>query len=336
MDIYFEPNYGKLYEKAECGTCELFEYSGPDGTVSNLFIKREIPFKADGHAYYDLVTPYGYGGPLIRRCDGDRSKLVREYAEALQTYCRRNHIVSEFVRFHPVLGNAADFSDCYETVHIRNTVGTDLHKYDDPIREEFSRSCRKNIRSALNRGITFQIVEKPDDMREFQTIYYDTMDRNGAAGYYYFDDDYFTRCVRLLGDRILFARAIYEGQTIAMGLYFVWDKMIHAHLSGTLNQYLHLSPAYILRYAVTLWGKEHGYDLFHHGGGRSNHPEDSLYLFKRQFGRHTEFEYHVGKKIWNAKAYRNLCAVSGGGRGENFFPAYRTGMWGKETGRLKA
>ena len=62
-----------------------------------------------------------------------------------------------------------------------------------------------------------------------------------------------------------------------------------------------MSPAYILRYAVTVWGKENGYKLIHHGGGRSNSEEDSLYLFKKNFAKLYDTDFYIGKKIWNEK-----------------------------------
>ena len=65
IDIYFEPKYGKLYEEMENGTCEVFEHRSSIGIVNHMFIKREIPITIDNTTYYDLVTPYGYGGPLI-------------------------------------------------------------------------------------------------------------------------------------------------------------------------------------------------------------------------------------------------------------------------------
>ncbi|UJF26114.1 hypothetical protein [Planococcus sp. 107-1] len=66
-DIYFETAYGQLYEKIENGKCEVFHYIGEEGEVRHLYIKKEIPFRLEGEVYYDLVTPYGYGGPLIIR-----------------------------------------------------------------------------------------------------------------------------------------------------------------------------------------------------------------------------------------------------------------------------
>lgn len=325
-DIYFEENYGKLYEKMENGTSETFVYSSSIGTVRHMFIKREIPFSVNDETYFDLVTPYGYGGPIITECkEGNKKELIKGFEDDFQKYCCEKNIVSEFVRFHPMVGNALDFKESYEINHIRNTVGTNLIDYDDPFQTEFSKSCRKNIRKALKAGISYKITEAPTDISGFKKIYYSTMNRNNADDYYYFEDEYFNQCVELFRDNLLLVEAIYQGQTVAMGFYFIYDNTIHIHLSGTLSEFLYLSPAYILRYAVTEWGKENGYKLIHHGGGRTNDPKDSLYSFKKQFGKNTEFEFFVGKRIWNKDIYIRLCEVSGIEKDVEFFPAYRNG-----------
>lgn len=323
-DIYFESNYGKLYEKIENGICKVFEFNISVGTVQHMFIKREISLRVNDKTYFDLVTPYGYGGPLITRCkEGRKNELIEEFNLAFQKYCVHNNIVSEFVRFHPVVGNVQDFIDCYDIYHIRNTVGTDLAIFDEPFQSEFSKSCRKNVRKALREGVRYKITEKPDNVHDFKKIYYSTMNRNKADDYYYFDDDYFNKCIELLGKNTVLVEAIYQEKTIAMGLYFVYNKTIHIHLSGTLSEFLYLSPAYILRYAITMWGKENGYKLIHHGGGRSNAQDDSLYLFKKQFGKNTEFEFYIGKKIWNKDVYNKLCQLVGISNVVEYFPAYR-------------
>ncbi len=321
IDIYFNTNYGKLYEKIENGVCKEFKLECDYGIVRNIFIQREIPIASK---YNDIVTPYGYGGPIvIADSINDRKQLINKYHEKFSQYCRDNNIVSEFVRFHPIINNVEGFDSIYKVENIRKTVGTNLKDYDDPVQSEFSKSCRKNIRRALKQGITYRVIESPNNISEFKKIYYSTMDRNKATDYYYFDDDYFENCLKYFKSNIILVEAIYDDKVIAAGLYFVYNKIIHIHLSGTLSEYLHLSPAYILRYAVTLWGKEKGYELIHHGGGRSNSPEDRLYRFKKQFGKNTEFDFYIGKKIWNMEIYKKLCQNAGVDDSVEFFPAYR-------------
>lgn len=324
LDIYFEPNYGKLHEKIENGESKVFEFNSSFGTVSHMFIKRQIPYKIDNKIYYDIITPYGYGGPYIKNLkSGNKERLIREFIFAFQEYCERNNIITEFVRFHPILNNALDFIDCYDVNYIRDTVGTNLSLYDNPFESEFSKSCRKDIRRALRKGVTYRIIEHPNDMSVFKKIYYSTLQRNIADDFYYFDDNYFQQCIKLFRKNIILVEAIYNKQVIAMGLYFIYKNMIHAHLSGTLREYISLSPAYILKYAITLWGKENGYDLIHHGGGRTNSADDKLYIFKKQFGKNTSFKFYIGKKIWNDEIYKKLYEFVRVKPNIEFFPAYR-------------
>lgn len=323
-DIYFDDNYGKLYENIENGKAEVFHFKNDIGEVKHQFILREIPTKIGGDTYYDITTPYGYGGPIILDCnENQRAKLVSQFYNQFSVFCKENKIVSEFVRFHPIEGNSRDFFPMYDVSCIRKTLGTNLKDYKDPIQSEFSKSCRKNIRKALNKGITYEIIENPRDIDEFKKIYYSTMDRNNASDYYYFDESYFEEVISLFKKNTIIVKAIYEGKTIAQGLYFIYGKNIHIHLSGTLSEYLYLSPAYILRYAVTIWGKENGYYMIHHGGGRSNSKEDGLYKFKKGFAKNTEFDFYVGKKIWNNLIYEALCTKVDVDEAIEFFPIYR-------------
>lgn len=324
IDIYFDPNYGKLYEKIEHGKSMVFRYESRFGKIQHMFIKREIPITLDDKVYYDIVTPYGYGGPIITEYVEDSSSLlVKNFIDEFQKYCKENNIVSEFVRFHPVIKNAIDFKEYYNITHIRNTIGTNLMDFEDPFLSEFSKSCRQNIRKALKNGVSYRITEKPSEISKFKEVYYSTMDRNKASDYYYFDDYYFNQCVNYFKDNLLLVEAVYEDKVIAMGFYFIFKDYIHIHLSGTLSDYLYLSPAYILRYGVTQWGKDNGYKLIHHGGGRTNDPEDNLYKFKKQFGKNTEFEFYIGKKVWNTKVYSKLCEMKNIEENVGFFPAYR-------------
>src|SRR5699024_4863976 len=210
IDIYFEHNYGKLYENLEQGVCETYEFNSSIGQIQHLFIKRQIPIKINGKTYYDIVSPYGYGGPIVRWCEeGMKDDLVRDFIKDFQIYCENKNIVSEFVRFHPLIENANDFNEYYNVSHIRNTVGTNLVDYDDPVQAEFSRSSRKNIRKALRSGVTYRVHEKPTDVSKFQEFYFSTMDRNNASDYYYFGQEYFNLCVDYFKENLLLVEAIY-------------------------------------------------------------------------------------------------------------------------------
>ncbi len=325
IDIYFEKKYGEVTEIIEQGIVEQFKYSDINGEISHMFIKREISEKINNQIYYDLITPYGYGGPIITKHqkETDVTDLVKAFNNSFKEYCLKNNVVSEFIRFHPVIGNHKHFNEIYELKHIRNTLGTNLKDYENPFQKEFSKSTRKRVNRIIRDGLEYEIVKSPTDLDDFKKIYYSTMDRNEASDFYYFNDEYFDSLLENLGDNIVICRVLYEGKNIAMGLYFIYENYMHAHLSGTLSDYIRLSPAYLIRYAFTQWGKENGYHLIHHGGGTTNSKDDGLYKFKKRFSNNTEFNFYVGSKIWNNEVYQKLVAIKGIKEESDFFPLYR-------------
>lgn len=323
-DIYFEQNYGRLYEQIEQGTCEVFEFSHPLGKVSHLFIKRLIPVCINEEPYYDISTPYGYGGPCITDCEEeDKYQLVQAFHDAFGEYCGTENIVCEFVRFHPLFTNAQDFSSCYDLTFRRHTTGTNLKDYENPVASEFSKSKQKSIRKALEAGVEYRVTANPANLEEFKDIYYSTMKRKDAASVYYFDDEYFDKLLAYFREKIVLTEVFYEGKIIAMGLNLVYGKTIHIHLSGTVEEYHRLSAAFVMRYALVMWGKEQEMELIHEGGGVTGKVDDPLYLFKKQFGKNTEFTFHVSYKIWNQKIYDLLCKTVGAEMTADSFPAYR-------------
>lgn len=324
LDIYFEKNYGKLYEKIENGKVEVFHFKSEIGEVRHLFLKRIIPIEIDGEIYHDIVTPYGYGGPVILWSkDNKKDELISQFDKSFKKYCDENNIVSEFIRFHPILENEKDFRRIYSIEFNRKTLGTNLKDYDDPVKSEFSKSARKTIRRAIRAGLNYRVITSPNNLKKFKEIYYSTMKRNEAKEYYYFGENYFDNILKYFRDNIILIEVLYEDEVIAAGLYLAYGKIIHAHLSGTLSEFLHLSPAYIIKFATVLWGKKNGFDLIHYGGGTTNSPDDLLFKFKKKFSKNTEFEFYIGKKIWNEDVYTQLCNIVNVEKSQEFFPAYR-------------
>lgn len=325
IDLYSDKNYCLLYEAIENGTCEEFEYADELGTVRHLFIKKLIPLRFSDTNYYDLITPYGYGGPVIKKLviEDKKEELVSRFSEAFHTYCTDHQIVSEFVRFHPIKNNAKDFESCYDVHFRRLTTGVTLKGSEDPVLDEFSSSTRKRIRKALKDGVTYRITVNPDNLDEFKNIYLQTMKRIDADPLYFFDDEYFSNCLKYFGENLILVEALFESEVIGAELHFLSGTVIHTHLSGSSSDHNYLSPVYVMTYAIVLWAKEQGVELIHSGGGQTSEPDDSLYLFKKKFGKNTEFNYYIGYKIWNEEVYQQLTQLAKLDPSTEFFPSYR-------------
>lgn len=326
LDVYFLKEYGELCESMEGGQCLTFECRTDNGLIKNMFIKKPVPWLVDGVQYYDIVTPYGYGGPIVYECT-DREALIKDYAESFEQYCRDENIVCEFIRFHPIFRNEKDFTGIYDVIYSRHTVGTNIKDYDDPVAGDFGKSARKEVRKVENNGVTCTVHTNPDNLDVFRKLYEETMDRNHADKKYYFPDSYYEYLTTRMKQHIMLVQAHYQDEIIASELYFITGDILHAHLLGSNQKLLELGGGAILEATAARWGKANNYSYIHHGGGRTSAVDDPLYLYKKKFGKHTEFEFYMGKKIWNPNIYERLVDIRKAEKtpieDETFFPAYR-------------
>ena len=126
-DIYHLSGYTKAFQIHGDGAPLLFHYTGQNIKGINVVMKRDIaaePFfvdKINSNMYFDFISPYGYGGWLIEG-DGDIAELFSAY----ETWCMEHNIVSEFVRFHPILNNAETLEKFYEVLRLGKTIAMDL------------------------------------------------------------------------------------------------------------------------------------------------------------------------------------------------------------------
>ena len=324
-DIYFLPAYGKLNEHIEGGEAQTFDFVCAHGHVRSVFIRRAVPFLLNGEQYYDAITPYGYGGPVVLEAK-DRAQLLAAYAEAYRAYCREQRIVDEFVRFHPLAENALDFGGLYETVWNRHTIAVDLTD-DDYSRTQFTPDCRNMIRKAAKRGVEIEVDEDCRRMQEFIPLYFKTMDKNRASGYYYFEPEYYDQLQHIDGSSLILINALLEGRLIGSAMFMLSGENMHYHLSSTDPEYYSYAANNAILAQAIEYGRAHGKRWLHLGGGVSADEKDPLFKFKRNFGRMDKNlkDFYMGKAVFLPDAYAQLCAIARerGVEPGGFFPAYR-------------
>lgn len=321
-DVFFRPEYGKLYEKIEGGVCEFFEYKGADGTVRNMYIKRPVPWLVDGKQYYDVSTPYGYGGPFL--ADGISSpELIASYYQKWTEHCKANQIVAEFIRFH-LFDNAA-FRTAYpgEVVQVSNNVVRDLNPSQDEMWMQFEQKVRKNVKRAMSNGLRISIETDGSQLDEFLHIYYATMERNNAKDYYYFERSYFEDIIKTLPDSFAFFNVWHDDVMISTELVLCSDKYVYSFLGGTLDEYYPLRPNDFLKWEIIKWSKETGHTAFILGGGYG--ADDGIYRYKKAFAPGDDVPFYVGRSVFNEAVYKQLVAEreKAGRFNTNYFPLYR-------------
>ncbi len=317
-DIYFSHEYFMSALLLDKGEALLFHFISSDGEIAYPVIKRIIENEKKLNLY-DITTLYGYGGPLIA-CTGDKEALLTEFRNELDGYCRRHHIISEFVRFHPLLNNQSGFENAMEISHISNTVAIQLQ--DGDILSRLPGKNRNMILKAIRNNVVIQKIDAENYLEEFIWMYFDTMRRNSAARYYFFTENYFRNTIELFGEDLHLFGAFVDHKMIAATLVLSRGKFIHYHLAGSLMEYRNLGANNLLLYKLAEWGEDRGAEAFHLGGGFSGQA-DSLYGFKKSFTKDAPLEFHIGKKIHNAALYQMLCFEKNIEEDNGYFPLYR-------------
>lgn len=306
-DICFYPQYALISEANDEGEATCFVYQKDDNDyVLFPFLKRRINnlslFSHLRETYYDIVSPYGYGGYL--KSDACTIPLG-DFLKVFHQYCQDQHIVSEFVRFHPWL-KTQEGCDTEMNVSLYNqVVAIDIAKPEEEMWSDFDRKCRNRIRKSAKEGVIIERDTSPKAIDAFYPLYTETMSRNEASGYYYFSREYFDSMMRLLDGNITFFHAHLDKKIIASIMVITGGAFANAHLAGTDTAYLHLSPMMALFHQASVWAGKQGYRYFILGGGRSASPEDSLLKMKTKFAKET-VSFHTGKKIHLPDVYKEL------------------------------
>lgn len=321
-DVYYLSGYAKGFFLNGDGEPMLLYYEGDGQRAINVVMRRDVADaerlkgRVEPGKYYDFATPYGYGGWL---CEGesDLSGLLDEYAK----FSSEQKVVSEFVRFHPVLGNAILGEKMYGVEALGPTIALDLGS-EDIIWENITSKNRNMIRKAIKAGIEIGHGSDPALYEIFREIYEETMARDNASPYYYFPwSMYETFWNELDGNAELFY-ATYDGETIAASIILFANDKMNYHLSGSRSEFRNLAPTNLLLFEAAKWGAARGLKTFHLGGGVGAR-EDGLFRFKKSFFRGEPCTYSIGKRVFDEGAYAALGRLSGSGEVEGFFPAYR-------------
>lgn len=322
-DVYYLSGYNRGFMIHGDGEPLLFSYCDDHIRAVNVAFKRDISAcayfkdKIEGNAFFDLSSPYGYGGWIVEG-EGNLSGLFSEY----QKWCKDNSIISEVIRFHPVIANQEKVREYYDVMDLGNTVCIDISN-KDAIWANFSAKNRNVIRKAINNNVTIHHELSKEKMNEFIKVYNTTMDRDNADSYYYFKDDFYDSILNELGNNTDIYYALYEDKIIAASIILKANDKLSYHLSGSLKEYGSLAATNLLLYTVACDGFNQGYKTFHLGGGVGS-KEDSLYKFKKAFYRLDGRQYSIGRMVFDADKYDYLVKLREGEKGrDNFFPLYR-------------
>lgn len=331
-DVYFEYAYFDLY-RSEGEKPVLAFMESEYGKVAYPFMLRDIYFHGNMREtievgkFFDISTPYGYSGPIVEAASSDlKIKAMKLFYERFSKFCIDKNIVSEFIKFSPILKNHECMNSTVDVEFQKKMVAINLQDYGDPLYGELTHTRLKLVNKRKRKGLVAFAELNPDNIDAQRDIYLDTMCRKHASLPFMFDKKYFDNMIQNIDTDILVINIYYEEELISFGLCFLSKDILYAHVAGTKSEYKHMSPSDLCYAESISWGHANGYKYQFLGGGLTSSEDDSLYLYKKSFSKNdTEFDSYLGKKIWNSEDYNYLVSISNhsGEKDRVFFPAYR-------------
>ena len=316
-DAYFQRAYIESALVLEPGAAAYLHVGGDRGDVVLPCIVRALPEQLEGaEGRLDVITPYGYGGPVATGDDPPAGLFWELYG----SWCAERRVVASFMRFHPLLENHRYSGPGFTVEKLGTTIAWRLEPTVDPF-DGMHSAHRNSARKAQRAGAEVSAVEGPADLGEFVEAYEATMTRAGASPFYFFDHAYWRRLETSLRDRLVRFDARIEGELVASALCLAALPWMHYHFGATSELGRSSGAGNLVLVEAARWGQARGFELFHLGGGVGG-GEDALFRFKERFYEAGRKDAYVGKVVHDEPGY---AALTGRGAGElsGFFPAYR-------------
>ena len=294
-DIYYNNEYISLYlQEGE----ELFDFRYDEG--ENFLINRTIkrPIVKIGNitiddSYYDLESAYGYGGVYTNTHD---SSFLKRAFEVYKKQCHDEKIIAEFMRFHP-----------FNNFPIEHKNHLDFNLYDRDVvvvslENDILSSYTSKVRNTIKRATEKVVVQESDNLEKFVKLYSETMTKNKATEFYFFDETLFKNLYSL--NEVKLYEVLFENEVVAMGFFMAGSDLIHYHLSANSQLSYSLNANYALLYRLSEIAKAEGKSYFVLGGGTTALEDDPLLKFKKKFSKETK-PFYISGKIYNREVYDN-------------------------------
>lgn len=299
-DIYYSWQYFLSAAKLDPGEALLFYYIDEfgEGEVAYPFIKRSL--YSEDNLFFDITTPFGYGGPLVK-IKKDPTNLINNYMKTFSVFCETEKIVAEFIRFHPLLGNALYFQNHINLTPVYDTYMVKLLHSLEPAGDGKSNEMEKEENS-----IVIKKLGTVRHMFEFLVLYYSSIrQREEADSYHFFTNDYFEMLISSLGPDLHLFGAYYENKLVSACYVMGKGDIIYYHLDGDLLGYEKLNSMKFLLLKIAEWGQENYYSFFHLGGDYKGEdfPVKGL---KQEISNTKPSKFYIGQYVHNPHVFEEL------------------------------
>jgi hypothetical protein len=303
-DINFTFDYYNLYNLNGNGKPELFVIRENEELFFYPYLIRDIESDALKTGYQDIESAYGYSGPLSTT---DDEGFLARCAESFNAYSAHNKVVTEFIRFHPLIHNEyfVQNDSTIKLIPLRDYVYVDLKKSLPELWDSYTSQNRNKIRKAEKNNVH---VLKDDGLKhfdDFENIYLRNMEQLNAARLYFFSKEFFAGLKNLVEKNGFLLIAKQDTTVLGASVFLAGETYGHYFLSSASPDGKKLAVSNLLLHHGIQQCRNAGLDKLHLGGSVSDEPGDPLLVFKKNFSSLTT-KFYIGKRIHLSDEYRKL------------------------------
>ena len=310
QDIYFDPRYYKISQKSGCSSAECFVYSEGNDFILYPYLKRSLKKLSFDHKYqnyFDIEGAYGLNGAASNaEYSKERIPFFNNFSNTFKNYCIDNNIIAEFTRFNSLYKNHKYFTHT-ENVKINESVIINL-SHKNLMKDRYEHSVRKNIKKAERNNLYCTTVKgseiTEEQLEQFINIYEETMLRNQASNFFYFDKKFYNNMNHEMGDDILYFFIYKDKKCVSTELVLKGRKVAYSYLGGTNSEYYVYGANVFLKHNIIKYLKNEGLEYFYLGGGMT--IGDEIFNYKKKFSKNGVIDFFVGKKIHNKNVYNDI------------------------------
>lgn len=285
-------------------------------------LKKIKSSKNEEATYYDVMSTYGYSGPISKKETSTNTKQL--FWKLVDEWYLSNNVVTEFMRFN-ITDNYSEYTGV--VIPSISIVKGKLI----PIEEQwhvYDRKVRKNINKAKRENLTVEVYHNviPEfAVKEFYTIFEDTMVRNNALTGYYYGMENILEYTNGEPEDCAIITVYKEGLAISTELLIFSETIMYSLIGGTISEYFSLRPNELLKDVIIDWGFKKGYKYYAIGGGYGS--DDGIFRYKKSFFPNDIIKFHTGRKIINNAIFEELLDKSNIDKdynitSEGYFPPY--------------